>query len=283
MDQNPPNSDSDSGIVEQPRAVRRPTRRRRVDFIPSIENASVVDVETAFYQRGPSMKGPIAILVILALSVLLFLLVGCSTVTVAHGEIITGKDYEVSNVHRLAPKLPERMRRVAMLPVSTEPGNSDMNLGRESLEPILQSEFDRLNVFEVIRVTPDQMRHFAGKADWSANEKLPQNFLSTIKQETGCDAILFSRLTRYHAYPPMAVGWNLKLVDATDGQVWWAADEMFDLADPRVVTSARRYQLEHQKYYQANPELADSRTALVSPRRLAAYSAATLFATLPER
>ena len=127
------------------------------------------------------------------------------------------------------------------------------------------------------------MRHFAGKADWAANEKLPQNFLSTIKQETGCDAILFSRLTRYHAYPPMAVGWNLKLVDATDGQVWWAADEMFDLADPRVVTSARRYQLEHQKYYQANPELADSRTALVSPRRLAAYSAATLFATLPER
>src|ERR1043165_10181815 len=92
------------------------------------------------------------------------------------------------------------MRRLAMVPVSTEPGNSDMNLGRESLEPILQSEFDRLNVFEVIRVTPDQMRHFAGKSDWAANEKLPANFLSTIKQETGCDAILFSRLTRYHAY-----------------------------------------------------------------------------------
>jgi hypothetical protein len=194
-----------------------------------------------------------------------------------------GKDHEVSNVHKLAPKLPERMRRVAMLPVTTEPGNSDMNLGRASLEPILQSEFDRLNVFEVIRVTPDQMRNFTGKADWTSNEKLPANFLSTIKQETGCDAILFSRLTRYHAYPPMAVGWNLKLVDATDGQVWWAVDEMFDLADRDVVNSARRYQLEHEKYYQANPLLADSRTALVSPRRFAAYSAAALFATLPER
>jgi hypothetical protein len=81
----------------------------------------------------------------------------------------------------------------------------------------------------------------------------------------------------------MAIGWNLKLVDATDGQVWWAADEMFDLADPQVVTSARRYQLEHQKYYQANPELADSRTALISPSRFGSYSAASLFATLPSR
>src|SRR3954452_16386215 len=151
-----------------------------------------------------------------------------------------------------------------------------MNLGRESLEPILQSEFDRLNVFEVIRVTPGQMRHFAGKSDWSANEKLPLNFLSTIKQETGCDAVLFVRLTRYHAYPPMAVGWNLKLVDATDSQVWWAADEMFDLADPRVVNSARRYELKHERFHKADPLLTDSRTVLISPRRLAAYSAASL-------
>jgi hypothetical protein len=279
MDPNMP----DTAVAEQTRPTPRAHRRRRVDFIPSIENASTVDVETAFYSRGPSMKGPIAILVILALSVLMFLLMGCTTTTVAKGEIIMGKDHEVSNVHKLAPKLPERMRRVAMLPVTTEPGNSDMNLGRASLEPILQSEFDRLNVFEVIRVTPDQMRNFTGKADWTSNEKLPANFLSTIKQETGCDAILFSRLTRYHAYPPMAVGWNLKLVDATDGQVWWAVDEMFDLADRDVVNSARRYQLEHEKYYQANPLLADSRTALVSPRRFAAYSAAALFATLPER
>jgi hypothetical protein len=279
MDPNPP----DASVTEESRTpAARATRRRRVDFIPSIENASVVDVETAFYKQGPSITGPVAILIILALSVLLFLLVGCSSMTIAHGEVIKGEDHRVSNVHRLAPKLPDRMRRVAMLPVSAEQAN-DMNVGRESLEPILQAEFDRLNVFEVIRITPDQMRHFTGKQDWSSNEKLPADFLTTIKQETGCDAILFSRLTRYHAYPPMAVGWNLKLVDATDGQVWWAVDEMFDLADPTVVASARRYQLEHEKYYEANPLLADSRTALVSPRRFAAYTVAVLFDTLPDR
>jgi hypothetical protein len=279
MDQNLPNL---AAPEEKNRVARRPSRRR-THFIPSIENASVVDVETAFYARRASLKAPIAILAIIALAVLLFLLTGCSTMTVAHGEVITGHDYQVSNVHRLAPKLPERMRRVAMLPLTVEPADSDINNGRETLEPVLQSEFDRLNTFEVIRVTPDQMRHLAGKSDWASHEKLPLNFLSEIKQETGCDAVLFCRLTRYRAYPPMAIGWNLKLVDATDGQVWWAADEMFDLADPQVVTSARRYQLEHQKYYQANPELADSRTALISPSRFGSYSAASLFATLPSR
>jgi hypothetical protein len=279
MDQNLP----DSAAPEQQRPVRRAPSRRRSHFIPSIENASVVDVETAFYARKPALTAPFAILLILLISVLLFLLVGCGTTTLAHGEMISGPDHQVSNVHCLAPKLPERMRRVAMLPLTAEPGNLDITLGRDSLEPVLQSEFDRLNVFEVIRVTPDQMRQLAGKSAWAATEKLPPDFLSTIKRETGCDAVLFSRLTRFHAYPPMAIGWNLKLVDATDGQVWWAADEMFDLADSQVVNSARRYQLAHQKYYQSNPLLADSRTVLISPRRLGSYSAAALFATLPER
>jgi hypothetical protein len=268
--------------VSEERSPRRRSSRRRVDFIPSIENASIVDVETAFYNRGPSMKGPIAILIILLLSIALVLLTGCST-TVARGEIIIGKDHEVANVHRLAPKLPERIRRVAVLPLTAEPANSDIILGKDALEPILQAELDRLNVFEVIRVTPDQMRHIAGKSDWCVIEKLPPTFFATIKQETGCDAVLFSRLTRYHAYPPMAVGWNLKLVDATDCQIWWACDEMFDLADPEVVNSARRFELEHQKYYQSSPLLADSRTALISPRRLGQYSVSAVFATLPER
>jgi hypothetical protein len=280
MDPNMP--ESTTATQEHPLPPRTRSRRR-IDFIPSIENASAVDPDTAFYSRGPSMTGPIAILVIIALSILLFLLTGCSTTTIARGEIITGPDHEIANVHCLAPKLPERIRRVALLPLAAEPANSDINLGRESLEPILQAELDRLNVFEVIRVTPEQMRHFTGKSEWSANEKLPPTFLSTIKNETGCDAVLFSKLTRYHAYPPMAIGWNLKLVDATDCQIWWAVDEMFDLSDPEVVNSARRHELGHQKYYQSSPLLADSRTALISPRRLGQYSVAAVFATLPER
>jgi hypothetical protein len=244
---------------------------------PNIDSA-------AFAENDAPNNSPRALLFIICVGLFLLLFAGCSTAAkTAQWEIITGPDYQVSNVHRLAPKLPERLRRIAILPLSVEPGTSDLNTARESLEPILQSELDRLNVFEVIRITPEQMRQLTGQSEWAAHDKLPKNFLTTIKNETGADGLLFCRLTRYHAYPPLAVGWSLKLVDATDAQVWWAADEMFDTADPRVVNSARRYQLDRQKYHKANPLLADSKTVLISPRRLGQYSAASLFATLPSR
>jgi hypothetical protein len=240
--------------------------------------------ETLQFENDAPDHRPGALLFILCAGLFLLFFVGCSTAAkTAQWEIITGPDHELNNVHKLAPKLPERLRRVAILPLSVEPGTSDLNTARESLEPILQSELDRLNVFEVIRVSPEHMRQYTGRAEWSASDKLPQNFLSTLKNETGADGVLFCRLTRYHAYPPLAIGWSLKLVDATDAQVWWAADEMFDSSDPRVVNSARRWQLDHQKYHKANPLLADSKTVLISPRRLGQYSAATLFATLPQR
>lgn len=227
-----------------------------------------------------------AILFVIGLILYICLFTGCANTTVAKTakwEVVNGPDYEVHNVHKLAPKLPASLRRVAILPLSAEPGESDPIATRQSIEPMLQSELDRLNVFEVIRVTRDQMRQMTGKAEWSAADKLPRDFMANLKEETGCDGVLFPRLTRYRPYPPMALGWSLKLVDLSDGQVWWAADEMFDTADPRVVNSARRYQITHLKYTKANPLLEDSTVVLISPSRLAQYTAATLFATLPER
>jgi hypothetical protein len=227
-----------------------------------------------------------AILFIIGLILYLCLFTGCANTTVAKTaswEVVNGPDYQVHNVHKLAPKLPDGLRRVAILPLSTEPSDTDMVTARETLEPVMQSEFDRLNVFEVIRVTRDQMRQMTGQAEWSASDKLPRNFLATLKEETGCDGVIFPRLTRYRPYPPMALGWSLKLIDLTDGQIWWAADEMFDLADPTVVNSARRYQITHLKFAKANPLLEDSTVVLISPTRLAQFTTASLFATLPER
>ena len=211
------------------------------------------------------------------------LLSGCSTKPLHTWEVITGPDHTLLNVHRLAPKLPSRIRRVAVIPLTTAPGDGDLEHGRETLEPLLQSELDRLPHFEVIRVTREQMRQWTGQREWSSLDKLPLDFLKVLKEEPGCDAVLFSRLTRYFAYPPMAIGWSFKLVDTTDGNVWWAADELFDLSEPNVVNSARRHELKHQRHYQATPHLADSRSVLISPRRFASYTLHTLFATLPER
>lgn len=211
------------------------------------------------------------------------LLSSCSTKPLHTWEVITGPDHTLSNVHTLAPKLPDRLRRLAVLPLTLEPGSGDMEHGRDTLEPLLQAEIDRLSQFEIVRITPDQLRDWTGRRQWSANDKLPEDFLKNLKEHPGCDAVLFTRLTRYMPYPPMAIGWSFKLVDTTDGQVWWAADELFSLSEPAVVNSARRHELQHQRYYQANPHLADSRSVLISPRRFANYTLNATFATLPKR
>src|SRR5688572_1821913 len=125
------------------------------------------------------------------------LLSGCANKPLHTWEVITGPDHTLSNVHQLAPKLPSRIRRVAVIPLSTEPGNGDLEHGRETLEPLLQSEIDRLPHFEVVRVTREQLRQWTGQREWNSSDKLPENFLKVLKEEPGCDAVLFSRLTRY--------------------------------------------------------------------------------------
>ena len=99
------------------------------------------------------------------------------------------------------------------------------------------------------------------------------------------NAVLFSRLTSYRAYPPLALGWSFKLVECpekpgTVPRILWAADETFDAGNAAVMNSARRHYLAQQTT--AGP-LADSRTVLQSPRRFAQYTLSALALTLPPR
>ena len=92
--------------------------------------------------------------------------------------------------------------------------------------------------------------------------------------------VLFSRLTQYRAYPPLIVGWSLKLVDVKTASVVWAVDEVFDASNESVNNAARRYLL------QQLPETStpmDSRSILNSPRRFGHFSANQVMATLPDR
>ncbi|MDX1951818.1 MAG: hypothetical protein SFY81_06515 [Verrucomicrobiota bacterium] len=199
------------------------------------------------------------------------------------GDYPLGADYRPENVHLAAAKIPDRVRRVAVLPMTVSEEHSDAIAGRDVLEPIYQSELDKVTTFEVVRVTPQQMKDLTGRPFWRADDEFPESFLPGLRKALACEAILFSELTRYHAYPPIAVGWSMKLVDVHDARIWWAADEVFDSAERSVVNSARRFELEHQKYYKAAPLLADSRTVLSSPRRFGRYSVNALLETLPER
>jgi hypothetical protein len=168
-----------------------------------------------------------------------------------------------------------------MLPLAvSETGGFEVSAVRDSLGPILKAELVRANRFEVVTLAPELLARWTGREQWLAADELPLDFFDRLREETGCDAVLFSELTTYRPYPPLALGWRVQLVSADGPQVWWALDEVFDASEPAVANAARRYHLAHTTQ---PPALTDAREIFNSPRRFGAYSASVLVATCPGR
>lgn len=206
------------------------------------------------------------------------LLAGCATNPFA--DQVIGPSYVPANVFREHDTLPSAIRRLAVLPLTTVGDVSVMEFGRDSLSPVLLSELGRRHQFEIVPITPDQLRRWTGQSTWTGEEKLPLDWFKKLSEAAGVEAILVSRLTQYRAYEPLTIGWRVKLMATDDPRIIWSVDEVFDASQPSVANAARRYA-------QANPEpslpTGDSRRILNSPRRFGHYTANAVFKTLPER
>ncbi len=213
------------------------------------------------------------------------LLAGCETMDFSSRERVSGPDYQPVNVHRLPAGVPEKIRRVAVLPLVSDARGAQADAGVETMQTVLNTELVRSGAFEIVAVSADDLDHATGRRQWTAEEKLPAAFLQRLREQQGCDAVLFSRLTQYRAYPPLAVGWSFKLVECPTkpleaARILWAADEIFDAGNPTVVNSARRYYLSELK---VTGPLADSQVMLHTPRRFAQYTLHALALTIPPR
>ncbi len=222
------------------------------------------------------LKNRVASLALAAVSVLLF--TGCRATKIT--DPVIGAGYEPKNVYSTFDTLSVGIRRVAVLPPTAIEGLTHLQSGLETMAPILIEELNRTTKFEVVVVTPEQLRAWTGRTHWRAEETLPADFLVKLQKELRCDGVLFSRLTQYRPFPPLAVGWNLKLAEVATEDLVWVVDEVFDANNPRVVNSARRYQLERE---QLPWQLSDSRSILNSPSGFGRYAAISIFETLPSR
>jgi hypothetical protein len=191
-----------------------------------------------------------------------------------------GPNFVPKNVYRSNAQLPGNVRRLAVLPMTSAQSDARSDAGLEVLYPALLDEVSKTKKFEVIAVPSELLRQWTGRSTWNAEENLPPDFFQLLKTELGCEAVLFSRLGLFHPYPPLAVGWNLKLVQVDGTKLLWAVDEVIDTTDPSVVSGARRHQKAQE---QLSAHLADSRSILVSPKRFGQYAVKTILATLPER
>jgi hypothetical protein len=204
----------------------------------------------------------------------ILLLAGCITGPLLHPVI--GPDYQVSNVFRASDVLPTSLHRVAVLPLSTTELDPDMVAGQASLESVLQTELLKTKLFELVWVTPDALQRWTGRRSWDSKDALPPDFFPKLREKLACEGVLFCRLSRYHPYPPLVIGWNLKLIEVTQVKTLWAVDEIFDAGEPTVSNSARRYEQQHQK----GGPYTDTPMILNSPQRFGHYTAWTVLSTL---
>lgn len=197
----------------------------------------------------------------------------------AHGGLFSGfgHDYQPRNVFTYPERLSLNLRRVALLPLTSDQDGAVLAAGCEALGPVLRNELIKVKRFEVVSVDAKTLREFTGRPAWAGTESLPPDFFDSLKKTYGCDAVMFCELTVFHAYPPLAVGWRLKLVDASTKQVIWAADEIFDDSDSSVARGAKHFA---ERQSAAEPAGWSVRH---SPRMFGHYTAATLLACLPNR
>jgi hypothetical protein len=207
------------------------------------------------------------------------LFTGCHTVATP-SDVLLGKGYQPQNVYTESGALPRNIRRVAVLPLVCDEDNSVMSEGRATLQPVLVNELAKTKKFEVVSTDGAFLKNRTSRAVWNGEEALPPDLFALLRENSACDAVLFSRLTVFRAYPPMAIGWRMRLVDAATGRTLWAADEVFDGGESSVNDGARRHQLAEER----DPYGVPSEWFIQnSPSKFGQYTAARLFATLPSR
>jgi hypothetical protein len=184
--------------------------------------------------------------------------------------------WQPGNVHRPAAALPVDFRRVAVLPLAAA-NSQDLQAGKEALGSLPGQALGQRGLFEVLPISAQQLQQWTGRDSLAADEPLPRDLLVRLRAETGCDGVLFVRLTRFQPYPPASVGWSFRLVAAPGAEILWAVDEVADTRLPSVASGLQLY------FRQRGITDLEARHLAASPRRVAEYSLEALFQTLPPR
>lgn len=207
------------------------------------------------------------------------LLNGCSTVATPR-DVVRGRGYKPENVFVNANALPQNVRRVTVLPLICDASDYDLTAGCTALQSVLVNEIIKTKKFEVVCSDADFVKTRTGRTDWSAEDALPPEFFNVLRDGSACDAVLFCRLTVYRPFPPLAIGWRMRLVDAQTRRTLWSADEVFDGGQQPVEDGARRHQLTQERDPSGAPDVWFVQN---SPAKFGGYTAACLLATLPPR
>ncbi len=212
---------------------------------------------------------------------------GCQSISDSWDGSVMGPFHEPHNYHLSKGEWSDDITVVAIMPLTSGRGDQWTDLGLELMQPVLTEELARFDLFEAITITPEKLLALTGTLKVRAHEDLPNNFPAIItaldKQSTDrrvCDAVLFCEMDTFRPYPPMAVGWKFRLFSLDTGNLVWAFDEVFNVGDPRVNNSLRRYMRTQRMTHM---DIFRDSLVIDSPRVLARYSLTTTLETMRKK
>ncbi len=174
-------------------------------------------------------------------------------------------------------RLPADLQRIALLPVHggtvTEPESA------RALDAVLIAALQQQQRFEVVVVSREDCRRAFGAESFGSTDALPHGMLEKIAEKYAVDAVLFTDLTIYQPYRPIALGFRAKLATIRDTRLVWTFDDTFSAANDGMIARVREF----YRHGDRTAPVDATPAVLQSPARFGAVAADLMFRTLPPR
>ena len=202
-------------------------------------------------------------------SISMLLAVGCETSKVVKN--ITQP--AIPSYHQDADAMP--LRRVAVLPIDFDDETPSTS---NDLDLIFHAELTKASAFEVIPISREELSTHFGIPQLSSVQVIPGDLLARLMQEYDVDGVLFTDVTHYYPYRPLAIGVRCRLVDAHTGVQRWVFDHLFDSGAPEVAIAAKQFAVEQDS--EQLPIPSDGTGILDSPSEFGKYVAHETYRSL---
>lgn len=162
------------------------------------------------------------------------------------------------------------VRRVLVLPIECESNPAAARRFREALSVELQAA----GLFEV--VAPAENACLPAPCHPPSSGRFDESFLAEMARLWQVDAVLYARLTDYHAFWPPRIGMALHLVEVREATCLATVDGMWDARDANTGAHAAY----EQTTQTASAVLCDPELVLLSPRYYERYVACQVVTAL---
>jgi hypothetical protein len=166
--------------------------------------------------------------------------------------------------------------RIVMLPIYCK---EVIGGARQDLDPSFRTQLLPVLPYEVVSVSRPELAGLTGRDQISSIEAIPPDVLRALRDKYAATAVLFTDITLYRPYRPLAIGVRSKLVSLDSLDILWAADRVVDSSDPATAEEAVHFADPTTK---ASSDRANQ-VILQSPRRFAGFAAHEIYSTLPSR